>query len=148
MINIKQPTVEILEDTIIDTVRKIHIKITPQRKANRLELISSNTLHFKSLIINGEKLEAKKGEDFLFTTEKSKHILSYYFTEKGESLDLKFIIPKDEKPELELSESSYDLFTNPLIKKISNNPESRNEIMMPMPFVLNDAVVIKKKIIL
>ncbi len=146
--NLKQPIVRILKDSIGDSNRIIQLQIIPQRKANRLELISGNTLHFKSLIINGEKIDAKKGKDFLFTTEKSKHILSYYFTQENEVLNITFTIPKDEKPELEFYEASYDLFTNSLIKKISNNPTPRNEIMMPMPFVLNDAVVIKKKIIL
>lgn len=146
LINIKQPIVEIVGDTIVGDARKIHLKITPQRKANRLELISNNTIHFKSITINGEKLEAKKGKDFLFTTKKSRHILTYHFTEKDRSLEIKFIIPKDEKPELEFLEASYDLFTNTLIKKISNNPNPRNKIMMPMPFVLSDAVVIKNKI--
>jgi len=146
LINFKQPTVTILEDTIIDSVRKIHIQIIPQRKANRLELISNNILHFKGFSINEETLSTKDKEEYIFTTEKSKHILNYYFTEKGESLNLKIIIPKDEKPELELFEASYDIFTNPLIKQISNNPKPRSEIMMPMPFVLNDAILIKKKI--
>ncbi len=146
LVNLQKPLVIILKDSIDDSNRIIQLQIVPQRKSNRLELISGNTLHFKSLIINGEKLEAKKGEDFLFTTEKSKHILSYYFTQENEILDVSFTIPKDEKPKLEFYEASYDFFTNPLIKKISNNPMPRNEIMMPMPFVLNDAVVIKKKI--
>jgi hypothetical protein len=43
-------------------------------------------------------------------------------------------------------EASYDIFTNPLIQKLTGKLNSRSEIMMPMPFILNDAVVIKKKI--
>jgi hypothetical protein len=145
LINIKQPKVEILMDTIIDDERNIHIKITPQRKINRLELLSMNVLHIKGFALNGEILHPKNKEKYIFTTEKSKHILSYYFTEEGESLDLKIIIPKDDDPDLELYEASYDLFTNPLIKSIQPI-EPRSEIMMPMPFVLNDAIVIKKKV--
>jgi len=42
---------------------------------------------------------------------------------------------------MDLMESSFDLMTNPLFK-ISK----RASWMMPTPFVLNDAVVIKQKI--
>jgi hypothetical protein len=45
--------------------------------------------------------------------------------------------------EMELLESSFDLMSNPLF-----NITKRAPWMMPTPFVLNDAVVIKQKIIL
>lgn len=146
LIDIKQPNVEILTDTILEDERKIHLKITPQRKSNRLELLSNNVLHFKSFNMNGENLELTKGEDFLFTTEKSKHILSYYFTREHETLDIIFSIAKEEIPDLEFYEASYNLFEHKLIKEITKGFKPRNAIMMPMPFVLNDAIVIKKKI--
>jgi hypothetical protein len=44
--------------------------------------------------------------------------------------------------EMELLESSFDLMSNPLF-----NITKRAPWMMPTPFVLNDAVVIKQKII-
>jgi hypothetical protein len=43
---------------------------------------------------------------------------------------------------MELLESSFDLMSNPLF-----NITKRAPWMMPTPFVLNDAVVIKQKII-
>ncbi|MND73461.1 hypothetical protein D3C80_650360 [compost metagenome] len=42
---------------------------------------------------------------------------------------------------MELLESSFDLMTNPLFEMAK-----RENWMMPTPFVLNDAVVIKQKI--
>jgi hypothetical protein len=42
---------------------------------------------------------------------------------------------------MELMESSFDLMTNPLF-----GMAKRENWMMPTPFVLNDAVVIKEKI--
>jgi hypothetical protein len=104
-------------------------------------------LHFKSFTLNGEKLPLKKGKEYIFTTEKSKHILSYYFTKENESIVLTFSIPEKENPQLEFFEASYDLFTNPEIQKIHENFVPRNETMIPMPFVLNDAVIIKKDIL-
>ncbi len=146
LINISQPIVEILEDTIIESIRKIHIKIIPQRKVNRLELISKNILHFKAFAVNDEILNPKKDEKYIFTTEKRKNILTYHFSKNDTLLNIKFIIPKDEKPELEFTEASFDLFTNSLIKNLNTDFKPRSDIMMPMPFVLNDAIVIKRKI--
>ncbi|MCF6297773.1 MAG: M28 family peptidase [Flavobacteriaceae bacterium] len=146
LINLSQPIVEIIRDTIIENDREIHLKIIPQRKVNRLDLFSKHTLHFKSFVVNSEILKMKKGKKYIFTTKKRKNILSYYFSDNDNSLDLKFSIPKEEKLELEFLEASYDLYTHPKIKSIKEKITPRTEIMMPMPFVVNDAVVIKKKI--
>ena len=146
VLDLAKPDIKVLLDTIIDDNRIINFKITPQRWVNRIEILSENVLHFSSFTINGEILKMKKGENYVFSTEKRKHVLSYYLTKHNESLDLKFSIPKDETPNFEMLEASYDLFTNPLINSITGKLNSRSETMMPLPFVLNDAVVIKKKI--
>ncbi|MCD6543500.1 MAG: M28 family peptidase [Flavobacteriaceae bacterium] len=148
VINLPSPKVEIMEDSIIDSVRKIHMKISPQRKVSKLELISRNTLHFKGFAINGEILSRKNNEKYIFTTEKRKHVLTYYFTENEEVLDIKMIFPKDENPVFVIWETSYDLYDNPKIKGLKPKIDPRSESMMTMPFVLNDAVVIKKEITL
>ncbi len=144
--NISQPEVEIINDTIIEENRHIHFKIIPQRKVNRIELISKNSLHFKEFSLNGETLEKKEGEAFLFDTKSKKHLLTYYFTKNDTILDLKFVTSIDEVPDLQIIEASYDLFNNNQINSIMPNILPRNDIMMPTPFVLNDAVVVKKGI--
>ena len=148
IISLPQPNVEIIEDSILDSVRKIYLKISPQRNVNKLELISSNTLHFKGFSINGEVLSIKDNEKFIFTTEKRKHVLTYYFTKEDTVLDIKMILPKDEKPVFEIWETSYDLYNNQSVKEIKEKITPRSDFMMPMPFILNDAVVIKKRITL
>ncbi len=146
LINLTQPTIEILKDTVANTSRTISLRITPQRKVNRLELKSKNALHFTSFILNEESLSLENGQEYIFTTEKNRHILSYYFTHENESVLLTFSIPEKEIPQLEFFEASYDLFTNSEIQKIHKNLIPRNEMMIPMPFVLNDAILIKKDI--
>jgi hypothetical protein len=140
------PEIDILKDTVIDEFRDIHLRIIPKRAVNRLELISKNDLHFKTFILNGEALKKKPGDDFIFDTLKKKNILSYFFTEKDTIIDLEFSIPKKEIPDMELFEASFDLYTNEKIKDIKNNFSLRDSVMMPTPFVLNDAVVVKKHI--
>lgn len=145
-IDLPEPIVDIILDTLIGSDRMIKLRIIPQRKINRLEIISNNGIHIKEFEMNGEILKPKKNEQYVFTTEKNNHMLTHYFTKENETLNLSFTLPKDEQPELEILEASYDLFTNPEIKTIIPKINPRNEIMMPMPFVLNDALIIKKKI--
>ncbi|MEN8125197.1 MAG: M28 family peptidase [Bacteroidota bacterium] len=146
LINISQPEIEILKDTLIGENRSIHFKIIPQRKINRIELKSNNPLHFKELTLNGETLEKKENENFIFHTEEKNQILTYYFTKNDSILDIKFVISNTEIPDLEIIEASYDLYKNNAINNIKSNIELRNEVMIPTPFVLNDAVVVKKDI--
>jgi Peptidase family M28 len=148
VLDLAEPNVEIITDTIVGNKRIINLNITPKRKVNRIEIRSENILHFSSFAMNGETLKLKKNEDYIFSTEKSKLVLSYYFTNNYGNLDIKFTIPKDEKPGLEIIETSYDIFSNPLIKSLTGKIKPRSEVMMSMPFVLNDAVVIKKRIVL
>ncbi len=145
-IELAQPIIDIIQDTLIGNDRKIELKIIPQRKVNRLEIIASSSVHIKAFEMNGEILYPKNNEQYVFTTERNNHILTYYFTKENETLNLSLTIPKNEQPELEILEASYDLFTHPKIKTIIPEIIPRNEIMMPMPFVLNDAIIIKKKI--
>jgi hypothetical protein len=59
----------------------------------------------------------------------------------NEPLELQFSIPKSTVLDMDLIESSFDLMTNPLF-----TISKRASWMMPTPFILNDAVVIKEKI--
>ena len=137
---IANPIVQIMQDTIIGNNRNIHLQITSQRKANRLELIAQNAIDFNDFKVNGESISHhKKGA---FDTKNRKTILTYYYTKPNETVDLQFSIPKNENPEIDLYEAAYDLFENPLLK-VENN---RDETMMPTPFVINDATIIKEKL--
>ena len=72
---------------------------------------------------------------------KSGSILSYYRTDAGEIIDLEFVVEANQQLDIDILESKYDLFTNPLFKI-----QPRSKTMLPMPFVLNDATVIKTNI--
>jgi hypothetical protein len=59
----------------------------------------------------------------------------------NEPLILDFCIPKNTLFDMDLLESSFDLLHNPAFKI-----HPRENWMMPTPFVLTDAVVIRQKI--
>jgi len=94
-------------------------------------------IQFKSFLVNGESSEIVKNSNYVFSVEKGT-IINFYRTGKDEIIDIEFVVDKDQKMDIDILEAKYDLFTNPQFKITP-----RTEIMMPMPFVLNDATVIK-----
>jgi hypothetical protein len=67
-------------------------------------------------------------------------IVSYYVVD-NEPLVMEFSIDRSNVFDMQLLESSFDLMQNPLFTM-----NKRAYWMMPTPFILNDAVVIKQRI--
>jgi hypothetical protein len=92
---------------------------------------------FYNLKANGATALGQKG---IFYLRNGKKIVSYYVVD-NDPLELQFSIAANTTFDMDLMESSFDLLTNPKFRIAKRLPW-----MMPMPFVLNDAVVIQKKI--
>ena len=146
LLKIPAPEITIEKDTIENNSRFVAFTITTKRNSNRIELISKNPLHFQSFRVNGESLRADKTSGYVFDTVDRRHVLSYYLTEGDHEVKIAFSVPVEEKPQLEIIEVSYDLYTNDSVKKILPALQPRSEIMMPTPFVINDAILIKKNL--
>jgi hypothetical protein len=142
VIAMSQPIITKVSDTIVKNERKIRLQIQPQRHTTRIEFIAKDSINYHTFNVNGVSFNKSKDAVFAFNTGKHRSVLTYYFTEKNEVLDLEFSIPKNEDPELTLYDIAYDLYTNPFL----NVKPRQNETMMPTPFVVNDASVIIKKI--
>jgi len=113
------------------------IKITPNRHVNRYDIFVKNDTQLHNLKANGAHAVDLKTN---IINLKSNKLLSYYVVDNL-PLELEFSINTKDKLELELLESSFDLMTNPQF-----SVAKRKAWMIPTPFVLNDAVVIKEKI--
>jgi len=140
IINLKKPLISIVLDTIIDADRKVTLRIESLRNANKIELMTKTPIRFKSFIINKEPLKNNTNGKYVFSVEKGT-IMNYYRTSKDEIIDIEFVVDKNQVMDIDILEAKYDLFTN-----LQFNIIPRTEIMMPMPFVLNDATVIKTNI--
>lgn len=138
--NLLKPTISILKDTLINNNRKIIIEIISNRNANKIELLTKNSLKLKSFVVNNEPLKHISNSKYVLNMQKGT-ILTYYRTSKDEKIRLEMIVDKDQKIDMDMLEIKYDLFTNPLF-----TIKPRTNKMMPMPFVLNDATVIKSNI--
>jgi hypothetical protein len=134
--NIAKPTIEFLRDTLKGNQHLYRIRITPNRKVNRYDIFNNNN-QINNLKANGAKAIEFKSN---ISGKTSGKLLSYYVVD-NQPLELEFSIPDDQKLGLNLLESSFDLMVNPLF-----NITKRKNWMIPTPFVLNDAVIICKKI--
>lgn len=131
---IPAPKVETTLDTIINDSRILEICIIPQRDVNRLEIFS-NLISLTSAQVNGVELD----DNYLANRRRGK-LITHYIS-NNEYTELKLEFPKDSIPELILYEASNNLLNNPLF-----SIPARSEDLIPMPFVMNDAVLVTKTI--
>ena len=121
------------------------VKIAPNRDINRIALFADKNINFKSFKVNG--LEAGDLQPGRSDLHIHKHrwwdrLLSYYAVSK-DTLRLEMTVEEGMQPEITLLEASYDLHEN---AQLQVTPRAKD--MIPRPFVLNDAVVVKKTFIL
>jgi hypothetical protein len=135
--DLEGPTIRFLKDSVIGNQRYLTIKITPNRKVNRYDIFAHENLTFHNLRTNGVKHINQKGSAF---KRNGRKLLSYYVTD-NEPLEMQFSVDSKAILDMELMEASFDLLSN----KMFSIPKRENW-MMPTPFVLNDAVVLKQKI--
>lgn len=135
--SLDEPSIRFTRDEIIGDQRYMKVIIAPNRKVNRYDIFANPNVTFHNLRLNGVLHVNQKGSAF---KRKGRKLLSYYVT-NNEPLEMSFSIKKGIEPDLELMEASFDLMSDSdfAMKK-------RENWMMPTPFVLTDAVVIKQKI--
>ena len=135
--SLSKPIIEFLKDSIVGGNRYLKIRITPTRKVNRYDILANENLEILNFKANGLTLLGQKGSKY---ERKGKKLLSYYVVNQL-PLELEFSIAASSVLDLDLMESSFDLMNNPLFSMTK-----RADWMMPTPFVLNDAVMLKQKI--
>ncbi len=114
--------------------------ILPKRKVNQISLYTEEASLFKSLVFNGEHMPLKNGAEYASQNIRSKELIRYYVSDK-DSLEVAYAISKDHPVTFTLIEYSFDLLTH---SQFTINKRAEN--MMPKPFVITDAIVVKKTI--
>ena len=135
---ISEPSISFLRDSIAGSQHYYKIKITPNRPVNRYDVFANEKMTFYNLKANGASALDQKGSIY---KRRGKKLVSYYVVD-NEPLELQFSIPVNSVFDMDLMESSFDLINNEKFRIVKRLPW-----MMPKPFVLNDAVVIQKKIV-
>jgi hypothetical protein len=130
------PVINNITDTVIGDLRYLKYFVSPQTEVNRYELFADTQATFMSFKVNGTDLNAS--ENPYFKDRKINRLLTYFVSE-DKFLDLEFSIPANQATSIDIYESSFDLLTSRLFKA-----PARKDWMIPKPFVLNDAIMIKK----
>ncbi|MFT5248797.1 MAG: hypothetical protein ACI93P_000512, partial [bacterium] len=99
-------------------------------------------IKFDFLSFNGQSLPLNNNENSASQKIKSKELVRYYVSDK-DSLEVSYEVSKEQHVSFTVMEYSYDLLDHP---QFSINKRAEN--MMPKPFVVTDAIVVKKKIII
>ena len=124
-------------DTLEGDYRNVTFTIIPKRKINLLNLYADTTLTFHSLRFNGKNVP-KDSTGNVYEGRKSNLLLRYYVSH-NDSLEVSYSIMKDSKVNFTVMEYSYDLLNN---SQFTINKRPKNS--MPKPFVVTDAIVVKK----
>ncbi|MDF4201741.1 M28 family peptidase [Maribacter sp. SA7] len=131
---VPKPTIEIQLDTVINSVRSVRLCITPNRSVNRLEVFT-NKVDILKADVNGIELS----EHFLKIRNGGK-LITNYISDRNYT-DITLELPQDQELELTIYEASNDLLENGLF-----SIPQRREDQIPMPFVLNDAILTIQKV--
>ncbi|NJW52254.1 M20/M25/M40 family metallo-hydrolase [Salinimicrobium oceani] len=138
------PAPYISVEKMLDSTAEVdtyQVKIAPNREINRIELFADRTVNFKYLKANNKEAKnLQTGEDGLHIHKNRwrDKFLTYYAVSQ-DTLRLELSLEKGMHPEITLLEAAYTLHDNPQLK-VTQRPVD----MIPRPFVLNDAIVVKK----
>ena len=119
------------------------LKIAPNRPINKIEIFETKDVDFEDFRVNGlEANEVYLGDNsfHMFKRRWKERLLTYYSSNQ-DTLRIEFSIKKGDQPEFVLYESAYDLIGHEQLK-VKERPEG----MIPRPFVLNDATILRKTI--
>ncbi len=131
---IRMPKIEKTLDTIVGNERLLEICITPQRAVNRLEVFT-NEIAISKATVNKTPLTSY----FLENRRRGK-LVTHYISDNAYT-ELSLTLPADVPLELTIYEASNDLLSNPQFT-VPQRPADN----IPMPFVLNDAILVTKTI--
>lgn len=134
---LQKSTIDFLKDSIAGERRFVKIKITPNRIINRYDVFANEKMVFHNFKANGVEADQQEGTEYKYENGR----LLRYLVKDNIPLEMEFEIDKTTVLDMEIMEASFDLLHN----KLFTIPP-RTSSMMPKPFVINDAILIKQKI--
>lgn len=128
-ITLSAPKMRIDLDTLIGEERVLELCISPTRNVNRLEIYTND------IVLNSAEVKGIALKEYYLENRSGGRLVTHFISD-NEDTELLLRWPKGEALELTLYESSTELLTN---KELAVPARGEGEI--PMPFVLNDALL-------
>ncbi|WP_068590393.1 M20/M25/M40 family metallo-hydrolase [Cochleicola gelatinilyticus] len=135
--NIPKPAIEKTLDTIYSGNRDVTFTIYPNRNVNQIELYAATPHAITNISFNGKNLPLRDRTNSIFASKDKNNLIRHYVSD-GDSLRVTYSSTSEIPIKFTLQEYSFDLMSHP---QFSINP--RPKTMMPKPFVVTDAVVLK-----
>ena len=119
------------------------LRLKPAKATRRLSLYLPKSISFNSFKLNGLEPDSVElnGKSYHFFKQRYSNRLFDYYVVNQEPLELKFSVQKNLDLNFELHEINYDLHQENRL-----NIKPRTESQIPKPFIVNDAIIITKKI--
>ncbi len=125
------------KDSVTNNLRYIQLTIVPKRVVNKIELYSVGDISFLDMNFNGKS--ANVSDSIKIYRGTANTALINYFVSNNDSLNMSFTVKKDFPISFKVMEYSFDLMSN-----ANFAIEERMDYMMPKPFVITDAIVVKR----
>lgn len=122
------PYLETLLDTVVGDQRLVELCIVPRREVNRLD-VHTNAIPLRAARVNQIALSSH------YLEQRDSRLVTHFIS-NNDFTELALSFPKDSVLELTFLESSNDLLSHP-----DFSVPARPDHSIPMPFVLNDAVM-------
>lgn len=135
--NIPDFEVILERDTLSGEDRNIELIIVPKRKVNKIELYSEKNISFINMRFNGKNANVDDTQNSYRGTPNT--ALINYYVSPNDSLRVDFTVEKNTSVSFKVMEYGFDLMDNPEFEM-----EERKDYMMPKPFVITDAIVVKR----
>jgi hypothetical protein len=141
-VNFESSKYNLKVDTLENNRLKINLNIYPEQDIRRIEIYANKDYNFEAFSVNKQQADTINGrsDDYhIFKKRYSSRLLTYHVVNQ-EMLELEFI-GEMPLPEFQIFETRFDLLQNEKLKVAKRQPN-----MIPKPFVVNDAIVIKRNI--
>ncbi|MBZ0327704.1 MAG: M28 family peptidase [Altibacter sp.] len=125
------------QDTLFNNQRAVSFTLLPKRKTHQILLYADTTQLFKKLVFNGIDV-SKDSLGNAFGIRNNKGLLRYYMTD-NEPLEVQYVVDGNTPVEFTALEYSFDLLNHPQF-----TIHKRTKAMMPKPFIITDAIVIRR----
>lgn len=138
-INFENAAYDLSIDTLENNYAKVNLKISPEYNTKRIELYMNKDYNFKEFEVNQQEADSFQVKNINYHVFKKRlwpRLLTYHVINQ-EEINIKFE-GKLPIPNLDIYESRFDLLKNEKLKVPKRSPS-----MIPKPFVVNDAIIIK-----
>ncbi|WP_203294806.1 M20/M25/M40 family metallo-hydrolase [Luteirhabdus pelagi] len=131
-------SLKVQRDTIVNRRRNVQLTFYPERKINQLNLYADASVQFNTLQFNGKTVPIDSS-GYAIGSRQSNMLLRYWMDDR-DSLEVRYSTASETGVTFTTLSYSFDLLDH---SQFSINKRPKD--MMPKPFIITDAIVVKEE---